>query len=145
MSTSPIVVHAQDMHTKAGHFMESACYQYYSRWQHTHLPIMSGGNGLEFTLVICSKIPETDFQHNGRTLLKRYTIIILLMHLKKCIRIHVYISLVKSAIPRFCVEVLPKFLNFDYFVLVWWQTDKKPEILKESCKDLFIWTELPIV
>ncbi len=51
----------------------------------------------------------------------------------------------KSAIPRFCVDGLPKCLNFVYFVLIWWQTDKKQEILKQSCKDLFIWTELPIV
>ncbi len=35
-------------------------------------------------------------------------------------------------------------LGFVYFVLIWWQSDKKQEILKQSCKDLFIWTELPI-
>ena len=35
--------------------------------------------------------------------------------------------------------------NFCYFVLIWWQTYKKQEILKQSCKDPFIWTELPIV
>ena len=29
--------------------------------------------------------------------------------------------------------------------IVRWQTDKKQEILKLSCKDLFIWTELLIV
>ncbi len=29
--------------------------------------------------------------------------------------------------------------------MIWWQIDKKQEILKQSCKDLFIWTELPIV
>ncbi len=40
---------------------------------------------------------------------------------------------------------LPKFLDFGYFVLIWWQTDKKQEILKQSCKDLFIWSKLPIV
>ncbi len=50
-----------------------------------------------------------------------------------------------STIPRFCVEGLPKFLDFGYFVLIWWQTDKKQEILKQSYKDLFIWTELPTV
>ncbi len=36
-------------------------------------------------------------------------------------------------------------LDFAYFVLIWWQTDKIREILKQSCKDLVIWTELPIV
>ena len=41
---------------------------------------------------------------------------------------------------------LTKILDFEYFVLIWWQTDKKKQaILKQSCKDLFIWTELPIV
>ncbi len=50
-----------------------------------------------------------------------------------------------SVITRFCVEGLPKILDFGYFVLIWWQTDKKHEILKQGCKDLFIWTELPIV
>ncbi len=30
-----------------------------------------------------------------------------------------------SAFPRFCVEGLPKILDFDYFVLIWWQSDKK--------------------
>ena len=40
-----------------------------------------------------------------------------------------------SQIPRFCVEGLPKILDFGYFVLIWWQTDdKKQEILKQSCK-----------
>ena len=52
---------------------------------------------------------------------------------------------IQSAIPRFCVAGLPKILDFGYFVLIWWQTDKKQEILKQSCKDLFIWTEQPIV
>ncbi len=51
----------------------------------------------------------------------------------------------KSAIPRFCVKGLPEICNFGYFVMIWWQTDKKQEILKQSCKDLFIWTELPNV
>ena len=52
----------------------------------------------------------------------------------------------QSAIPRFCVEGLPKKnVDFGYSVLGWWQTDKKQKILKQSCKDLFIWTELPIV
>ncbi len=52
----------------------------------------------------------------------------------------------EKAIPRFCVKGLPKILDFFFFfVLIWWQTDKKQEILKQSCKDLFIWTELPIV
>ncbi len=31
----------------------------------------------------------------------------------------------KSAIPRFCVEGLPKILDFGYFVLIWQQTGKK--------------------
>ena len=31
-----------------------------------------------------------------------------------------------------------KILDFTYFVLIWWQTDKKQEILKQSCKGLFI-------
>ncbi len=30
-----------------------------------------------------------------------------------------------STIPRFCVEGLPKILDFVYFVLFCWQTDKK--------------------
>ncbi len=38
-----------------------------------------------------------------------------------------------------------KILDVGYFVLVWWQTDEKQEILNESCKGLFIWIELPIV
>ncbi len=44
-------------------------------------------------------------------------------------------------------EGLSNILDFGFFVLIWWQTDKKQEILKQSCKDLFmfIWTELPIV
>ncbi len=42
------------------------------------------------------------------------------------------------------MEGLPKILDFGYFVLIWSQTDKKQEILKQSCKDLFIWTELSI-
>ena len=41
----------------------------------------------------------------------------------------------KENTVRFCVEVLPKMLDFGYFVLVWWQTDKKNP-LKQSCKDL---------
>ncbi len=50
-----------------------------------------------------------------------------------------------------CVSVgggggLPKILDFGCFVLICWQTDtcRKQEILKQSCKNLFIWTELPI-
>ena len=43
----------------------------------------------------------------------------------------------------FFVKGLTKILNFGYFVLIWWQTDKNP--VKQSCKDPFIWTELPIV
>ena len=43
------------------------------------------------------------------------------------------------------MEGLPKNLDFGYFVLIWWQIDQKQEILKQSCKDHFIWTELPIV
>ncbi len=43
------------------------------------------------------------------------------------------------------MERLPKILDFGYFVLIWRQTDKKQEILKQSCKDLFICIELPIV
>ena len=36
--------------------------------------------------------------------------------------------------------------RFGYFVLIWWQSDKKQEILKQTCKDyLFILAELPIV
>ncbi len=30
-------------------------------------------------------------------------------------------------IPRFCGEGLPKMLDFNYFVLIWWQTDQKQE------------------
>ncbi len=44
----------------------------------------------------------------------------------------------KNATHRFCVEGLLKILHFDYFVLIWWETDKKQEILKQSCNDLFI-------
>ena len=36
-------------------------------------------------------------------------------------------------------------LDFGYFVLIWWQSDKKQEIPKDRVKDLFIWTELLIV
>ncbi len=36
-------------------------------------------------------------------------------------------------------------VEFAYFALILWQTDNKQEILKQSCKDLFIWTELPII
>ena len=43
------------------------------------------------------------------------------------------------------MEGLPKILDFDYFVLIWRQTDKKQEIQKQSSKDLFIWTLLPIL
>ena len=39
---------------------------------------------------------------------------------------------------------VPKFLDFGYFVLIWWQTDKNQEILKHCCKNLIIWTNLPI-
>ena len=35
-------------------------------------------------------------------------------------------------------------LDFGYFVLICWQSDKKQEILKWSCKDLFIMAKLPI-
>ncbi len=42
-----------------------------------------------------------------------------------------------TAISRFCVEGLPKMLDFGHFVLIWWQTDEKQEILKQSCKDMF--------
>ena len=42
------------------------------------------------------------------------------------------------------MEGLSKTLDFDYFVLICWQTDTKQEILKQSCKDLLIWTELSI-
>ncbi len=51
----------------------------------------------------------------------------------------------KSAIPRFCLEGLLKILDFDYFVLIWWKSNKKQEILKQSCKDLVILAELPTV
>ena len=41
------------------------------------------------------------------------------------------------------IRLFPKVWKvFGYFVLIWWQTDRKEEILKESCKDLFVWTEL---
>ncbi len=43
------------------------------------------------------------------------------------------------------MEGLPKILDFGYFVLIWWQTDKKQQIIKHSCKDMFILTELSIV
>ncbi len=43
------------------------------------------------------------------------------------------------------MEGLPKILDFGYFALIWWQIDKKQEILKWSCKDLFVWTELLII
>ncbi len=44
----------------------------------------------------------------------------------------------------FCVDGFAEILDFRYFVLIWRQTDKKQEIQKQSCKDLFIWTELSI-
>ena len=37
-----------------------------------------------------------------------------------------------SAIPRFCVEGLPKNLEFGYFVLIWWQSDNRQEIPKQG-------------
>ncbi len=39
---------------------------------------------------------------------------------------------VKVLFPVFCVEGLPKFLDFSHFVLIWWQTERerKKEILK---------------
>ncbi len=52
---------------------------------------------------------------------------------------------IESAILRFCVEVLLKILDFGYFVPIWWKTYKKQEILKQSCKDLFVLVELPIL
>ncbi len=33
-----------------------------------------------------------------------------------------------SAIPKFCVEGLPKILDFGYFVLIWWETNEKQEL-----------------
>ncbi len=48
------------------------------------------------------------------------------------------------AIHTFCVEGQPKSLEFCYFVLIWLQSQKKREILKYSCKDLFILAEVPI-
>ncbi len=51
-----------------------------------------------------------------------------------------------SPIPRFCVEGLLKILNFGDFILIWWQTDKKQEILKQSeLQGPVFWTEMPIV
>ena len=35
--------------------------------------------------------------------------------------------------------------NFGYFVLICCEADKKQEILKQICKDLFVWTELLII
>ncbi len=37
-----------------------------------------------------------------------------------------------------------KNVRFGYFVLIWWQSDKK-QILKPNCKDLFILAELPVL
>ncbi len=51
---------------------------------------------------------------------------------------------VKVLFPDF-VEGLPKILDFDYFVLIWWHADRKQEILNQSCKALFILTELVII
>ena len=42
------------------------------------------------------------------------------------------------------MEGLLKILDFGHFVLIWWQSNKKQEILKHSCKDLVILAELPI-
>ncbi len=52
-----------------------------------------------------------------------------------------------SVIPRFCAEGLKKILDFGLFCsdLVANCMLKKRKILKQSCKDLFIWTELPNV
>ncbi len=38
-----------------------------------------------------------------------------------------------------------KFIDLGYFVSMWWQTDKNQEILKQSCKDLFIWTAICLI
>ncbi len=54
-------------------------------------------------------------------------------------------SLLKVLFLDFCVEGQPKISYFDYFVLIWWQTDKKQQIPNQSCKDLFIWIGQPIV
>ncbi len=51
----------------------------------------------------------------------------------------------KCYTPRFCVEGLLKSFDFGYFVLILSQTDKKQEMLEQRCKDLFIWTELPVM
>ncbi len=40
---------------------------------------------------------------------------------------------------------LPKLLDFAYFVLNWWKSDKRQEIMKQSCKNMFILSELPFV
>ncbi len=53
---------------------------------------------------------------------------------------------VKVLFPDFSVDLrAAENVRFGYFALIWWQTDKKQEILKQSCEDLFIWTKLPIV
>ena len=37
-----------------------------------------------------------------------------------------------SAISRFYVEGLPEILDFGYFVLIWWKTDKEQKFLKQN-------------
>ncbi len=44
-----------------------------------------------------------------------------------------------SGIPTFCDEGRPKMIDFGYFVLIWQQSHKKQEILKQSRKDLLFW------
>ncbi len=45
----------------------------------------------------------------------------------------------------FCVEGLTKNIDFAYFVLIGGKVTKRQQSLKQSCKDLFILAELPIV
>ncbi len=37
-----------------------------------------------------------------------------------------------NAIPRLYVEGLSKILDFDYFVLIWWHSDKKQQLTKNN-------------
>ncbi len=55
--------------------------------------------------------------------------------------------MIEVLFPDFVWKVCRKcYISVGYFVLILWQTDNsKREILKQSCKNLFIWTELPII
>ena len=49
-----------------------------------------------------------------------------------------------SAIARFCVEGLPEVLDFDYFVLNWWQTVKKKKLCSRVARTCLVRQNCPL-